>query len=84
MDTSCLARAGAVGVYMSVVGEMTIKGNEDTDEYARQRAGILAAFERLRADPVAWGEYIAEQREWDVTAGDGLAGDPWEAREWCV
>jgi hypothetical protein len=45
------------------------------------KARILAAFERLRADPVAWAEYTAEQEEWDATAADGLGGDPWEGQQ---
>lgn len=32
-------------------------------------------FARLRADPVAWQEELAEREEWDVTLGDGLEDD---------
>lgn len=35
------------------------------------------AYERLRADPEAWAEYLEEIRLWDVTADDGLG----DARE---
>jgi hypothetical protein len=31
-----------------------------------------AAYERLRADPVAWEEERAERAEWDATLADGL------------
>jgi predicted transcriptional regulator len=33
-------------------------------------------FERLRADPAAWDEYMAEHREWDVALLDGLEDEP--------
>jgi predicted transcriptional regulator len=34
-----------------------------------------AAFERLRADPVAWEEELAERALWETTLADGL--DDW-------
>ena len=37
---------------------------------------VTADFERLRADPEAWAEYMAEHREWDVTLLDGLEDEP--------
>lgn len=47
------------------------------DDHRRQR--ILDQYTRLQADPEAWADYMAELGEWDGLAGDGLAGDPWEA-----
>ncbi len=38
--------------------------------------GVAADFARLRADPVAWEEELAERREWDCTLMDGLRDDP--------
>ena len=35
-------------------------------------AEFNAAFERLKADPVAWEEELAERAEWDATLADGL------------
>lgn len=35
-----------------------------------------AEFERLRDDPAAWEEYMAEHREWDVALLDGLEDEP--------
>jgi predicted transcriptional regulator len=34
-----------------------------------------AAFERLRTDPVAWEEELAERALWETTLADGL--DDW-------
>ena len=44
------------------------------ENYRREQffAEFNAAFERLRADPVAWEEYLAEQAEWETTLADGL------------
>lgn len=47
------------------------------DDHRRQR--ILDQYTRLQADPEAWADYLAEMNEWDSVAGDGLAGDRWEA-----
>ena len=33
---------------------------------------VNAAYARLRADPEAWDEELAERRLWDRTIGDGL------------
>jgi macrodomain Ter protein organizer (MatP/YcbG family) len=33
-------------------------------EQARQQAGVLAAYDRLRQDPEAWADYLAEVEEW--------------------
>jgi predicted transcriptional regulator len=44
------------------------------ENYRRERfyAEFNAAFERLKADPVAWEEELAERAEWDATLADGL------------
>ena len=44
--------------------EIIRQGNED--------------YARLREDPVAWAEVLAERAEWDCTLLDGLEDDPWE------
>ncbi len=43
------------------------------DEYRRKVffEEVNAAFARLKADPTAWEEEIAERAEWDVTLADG-------------
>ena len=47
------------------------------ENYRREQfyAEFNAAFERLRADPVAWEEELAERALWERTLGDGL--DDW-------
>jgi predicted transcriptional regulator len=44
------------------------------ESYRREQffAEFNAAYERLRADPVAWEEELAERAEWDATLADGL------------
>ena len=44
------------------------------EHYRREQfyAEFNAAFERLKADPVAWEEELAERAEWDATLADGL------------
>jgi predicted transcriptional regulator len=44
------------------------------ENYRREQfyAEFNAAFERLRADPVAWKDYLAEQAEMDGTLADEL------------
>jgi predicted transcriptional regulator len=44
------------------------------ENYRREQffAEFNAAYERLRADPVAWEEELAERAEWDATLADGL------------
>jgi hypothetical protein len=44
------------------------------ENYRREQfyAEFHAAYERLRADPVAWEEELAERAEWDATLADGL------------
>ena len=44
--------------------EIIRQGNED--------------YARLRQDPKAWAEVLAERAEWDCTLLDGLEHDPWE------
>jgi predicted transcriptional regulator len=47
------------------------------ENYRREQfyAEFNAAFERLRADPVAWEEELAERALWERTLADGL--DDW-------
>jgi hypothetical protein len=35
-------------------------------------ADLTADYERLRQDPVAWEEELAERKEWEATLADGL------------
>jgi predicted transcriptional regulator len=44
------------------------------ENYRRERffAELDAAYARLRANPVAWDEELAERAEWDATLADGL------------
>ena len=35
-------------------------------------AGLNEDFEKLRRDPVAWREHLAETALWDRTSADGL------------
>lgn len=34
---------------------------------------VHAGYARLRSEPQAWADYLAEAGEWDATAADGLA-----------
>jgi hypothetical protein len=36
---------------------------------------INAAFEKLRADPEAWGQEMEEREAWDDAAADGFKND---------
>src|SRR2546426_6079413 len=36
---------------------------------------LNAGYADLRADPVAWGEHLAERKLWDTTLMDGLTPD---------
>lgn len=36
---------------------------------------VKAGYERLRANPQEWADYLAEAAVWDSTLSDGL-GDP--------
>lgn len=60
------------------ISEKTNSSMQDTlelavDEYRRKVFfdEVNAAFARLKADPIAWKEKLAERAEWDVTLADG-------------
>ncbi|MGC4193042.1 MAG: hypothetical protein QM589_17995 [Thermomicrobiales bacterium] len=44
------------------------------DRYERERfwKQVRADYARLKADPVAWSDYIDEVEAWDTLSGDGL------------
>jgi len=44
----------------------------DQAERARFWAGARADYERLRADPREWADYLGELAGWEQLAGDGL------------
>ena len=48
--------------------------DEAIDQYSRDKFldEVNAAYARLRADPKAWKEELAERKEWDGTLMDGL------------
>ena len=59
---------------------MTEAPDKSADELRREdllRRGN-EAYARLRADPQAWAEELAERRLWECTLMDGLEDDPWE------
>ncbi len=60
--------AAATGEPLKTVLEQAVEA------YRRELfdAELNAAYERLRADPVAWEEELAERAEWDATLADGL------------
>jgi hypothetical protein len=47
--------------------------DEAIDYYRRERLldAANAAYARLKSDPKAWKEELAERRQWDVTLADG-------------
>ena len=46
---------------------------------------VNAGYAELRADPQAWTEHVAEQKQWDSTLMDGLDPDErWTADGRCV
>lgn len=47
---------------------------ELVDRYEREQfwISVRAAYARLKADPVAWQDYVAEVEAWDALSGDGL------------
>lgn len=47
------------------------------DAYYRQKLleGMADDFAKLRSDPVAWAEELAERQAWDVTLSDGVEKD---------
>ena len=48
--------------------------DEAIDQYQRNKFldEVNAAYARLRADPKAWKEELAERKDWDGTLMDGL------------
>ena len=53
--------------------------SEAIEAHYRRRflEAVNAAYERLRADPVAWQEELDERALWDTTLMDGLRDDEW-------
>lgn len=54
------------------------------DRYERQRfwLGVREDLARLKADPVAWQDYLREMAEWDTMPNDILASeDPYYTPE---
>ena len=51
------------------------------DLYQRHRfwQDVNEAYARLRADPKAWAEELAERALWDTALADGLEDFPYEA-----
>lgn len=47
---------------------------ELVERYRREQffADLTADYERLRQDPVAWEQELAERKEWEATLADGL------------
>ena len=57
---------------------------EAVDRYQKDKfwKAMHEGFARLRADPVAWGEYQDEAALWDSASGDGLEDEaPYFAEE---
>jgi predicted DNA-binding protein len=48
--------------------------DEAIEHYQRERLldEANAAYARLKSDPKAWQEELAERKQWDVTLADGL------------
>jgi hypothetical protein len=57
------------------IGEVVAAAVQQLEEEEFWRE-METSFEQLRADPEAWADYLAEQREWDVTLLDGLENEP--------
>ena len=65
-----------------ILEELASRGGEPIDqvlakaieEYRRSRLLVEAnaAYAKLRANPEAWQEELAERRDWDATLADGL------------
>lgn len=66
--------AGTRGIPMTELLKEVVKRARQ-EELVRQ---INEDYARLREDPVAWAEVLAERAEWDCTLLDGLEDDPWE------
>jgi predicted DNA-binding protein len=51
--------------------------DEAIDQYQRDKFldEVNAAYARLRADPVAWKEELAERQDWNGTLMDGLENE---------
>ena len=60
--------AAATGEPLQKVLERAVENYRREQFYAE----FNTAYERLRADPVAWEEELAERAEWDATLADGL------------
>jgi predicted transcriptional regulator len=63
--------AEATGEPLQKVLERAVENYRREQFYAK----FNAAFERLRADPEAWKEELAERALWESTLADGL--DDW-------
>lgn len=52
---------------------------EAVEAYRRRRflESANADYARLRADPAAWADELAERQLWDATLADGLHDDPY-------
>ena len=48
------------------------------DQYLWRQKVERAKRQMREASAEVWAEYLAESREWDATANDGLENDPWE------
>ncbi len=48
------------------------------EQYLRRQKVERAKRQMREASPEVWADYLAESREWDVMANDGLENDPWE------
>ncbi|MEI8260342.1 MAG: hypothetical protein WCG77_02415 [Actinomycetes bacterium] len=46
-------------------------------EYLWRQEVELAKRQMLESPPEVWAEYVAEFRQWEATANDGLEDDPW-------
>ena len=44
----------------------------DKDEFWK---AVHEGFAKLRSDPAAWADYLAEAALWDTVAGDGLENE---------
>lgn len=56
---------------MGKIVDELIKRYDDEQFWMRARESV----ERLRADPVAWQDYMDELLEWDVMGSDGLENE---------
>lgn len=51
--------------------------HEALDLYSRNQLldAMNTAYSRLRANPTAWSNEVAERAAWDVTVGDDMTGE---------